>query len=114
MRLPRRVGVGRSALLALTGVPISGEEAHRIGLVDVLTEPGAALAESLVLAETIGKNAPLALAATKAVVVGGFGRSVEDFWGWQKEHFRTVIRSADAREGAVAFAEKRAPRWQGT
>ena len=113
LRLPRRVGVGQAALLALTGAPVSGEEGHRMGLVDRLVEPGQALAEALVLAETIGANAPLALAATKAVVTGGFGKSADEFWDWQRDHFRSVIKSADAREGALAFSEKRSPRWQG-
>lgn len=112
-RLPQRVGLGQSSLLALTGTAISGEEAHRIGLVDRAVEPGEALTESRALAENLGANAPLALAATKAVLAGGFGMSAEEFWPWQKPHLRLVIRSADAREGAVAFAEKRPPRWQG-
>lgn len=112
-RLPQRVGVGQATLLALTGAPISGEEAHRIGLVDRLTEPGQALTEALALAEVIGANAPLALAASKAVVRDGFGRTTDVFWDWQRDHFRTVIHSADAREGAAAFAEKRRPRWRG-
>jgi enoyl-CoA hydratase len=82
LRLPQRVGVGRAALLPLTGTPVTGEEAHRIGLVDLLAEPGTSLEVALAVAETIGKKAPLALAATKRVIVGGFGRSAEDFWAW--------------------------------
>ena len=58
LRLPRRVGLGQAALLALTGKPISGEEGHRIGLVDRLTDAGGAVAEALTLAETIAANAP--------------------------------------------------------
>lgn len=114
LRLPRRIGLGRSALLALSGRPISGEEAHEIGLVDRLVEPGCALQESLSLAETIATNAPLALAATKAVLAGGFTKEEGEFWAWQSEFFREVFTSDDAREGARAFAEKRPPRWQGT
>lgn len=112
-RLPRRVGLGTASLLALTGAPILGEEAHRLGLVDRLVEPGTALAEAVRLAHQIAANAPLALAATKAILGEGFSRSAADFWDWQRVHFKKVVTSADAREGALAFAEKRSPRWEG-
>jgi enoyl-CoA hydratase len=113
LRLPRRVGQGQAALLALTGKPISGEEGHRIGLVDRLAEPGTALDEALALASTIAANAPLALAASKAVLVGGFTKPDAEFWEWQQQYFRQVFSSKDALEGATAFAEKRPPNWQG-
>jgi enoyl-CoA hydratase len=113
LRLPRRVGQGQAALLALTGKPISGEEGHRIGLVDRVVEPGTALDEALALAQTIAANAPLALAASKAVLVGGFTKPDADFWEWQQQFFQEVFSSKDALEGARAFAEKRPPNWQG-
>ena len=113
LRLPRRVGLGQSALLALTGKPISGEEGHRIGLVDRLVDAGSALDEAVKLAETIGANAPLALAASKAVLVDGFTKPDAEFWQWQQQFFDEVFRSKDAIEGATAFAEKRRPNWQG-
>ncbi len=113
LRLPRRVGLGQSAVLALTGKPISGEEGHRIGLVDRLTDAGGAIAEALSLAETIAANAPLALAASKAVLVDGFTKPDAEFWQWQHQFFQEVFTSKDAIEGATAFAEKRQPNWQG-
>jgi enoyl-CoA hydratase len=113
LRLPRRVGLGQSALLALTGKPISGEEGHRIGLVDRLTDAGGAVTEALGLAETIAANAPLALAASKAVLVDGFTKPDAEFWQWQQTFFQEVFSSKDAIEGATAFAEKRQPNWQG-
>ena len=113
LRLPRRVGQGQAALLALTGKPISGEEGHKIGLVDRVVEPGTALDEALALAQTIAANAPLALAASKAVLVGGFTKPDAEFWEWQQQFFSEVFSSKDALEGARAFAEKRPPNWQG-
>jgi len=113
LRLPRRVGLGQSALLALTGKPISGEEGHRIGLVDRLTDAGGAVDEALRLAETIAANAPLALAASKEVLVDGFTKPDAEFWQWQQKFFQEIFRSKDAIEGATAFAEKRKPNWQG-
>ncbi|MGQ0466676.1 MAG: crotonase/enoyl-CoA hydratase family protein [Sporichthyaceae bacterium] len=112
-RLPRRVGMGQASLLTLTGTPVDAAEAHRIGLVDVLAEPGQALAEARALAAVVAGNAPLALAATKQVLDEGFGRSADEFWTGQKAHLKAVLASADAREGAVAFAEKRPPQWRG-
>jgi enoyl-CoA hydratase len=113
LRLPRRVGLGQAALLALTGKPISGEEGGRIGLVDRVVDPGGAVDEALKLAETIGANAPLALAASKAVLNDGFTKPDAEFWEWQQQFFNDVFRSKDALEGATAFAEKRRPNWQG-
>ena len=113
LRLPRRVGLGQSALLALTGKPISGEEGHRIGLVDKVTDAGGAVEAALALAETIAANAPLALAASKAVLVDGFTKPDAEFWQWQQQFFQQVFSSKDAIEGATAFAEKRRPNWQG-
>ncbi len=113
LRLPRRVGLGQSAVLALTGKPISGEEGHRIGLVDRVTDAGGAVDEALSLAQTIAANAPLALAASKAVLVDGFTKPDAEFWKWQQQFFQEVFTSKDAIEGATAFAEKRQPNWQG-
>jgi enoyl-CoA hydratase len=113
LRLPRRVGLGQASLLALTGKPISGEEAARIGLVDRLVDAGGALDEAVALAETIAANAPLALAASKTVLVEGFTKPDAEFWTWQRQFFSEVFTSKDAIEGATAFAEKRRPNWQG-
>ena len=113
LRLPRRVGMGQATLLALTGKPISGEEGHRIGLVDRVVDPGDTMSEALTLAEVISNNAPLALAASKAVLVGGFTKDDDEFWPWQQQFFSEVFSSKDAIEGATAFAEKRRPNWQG-
>ena len=113
LRLPRRVGMGPAMLLALTAQPIDGAEGHRIGLVDRLVEPGQALDEAVRLAETIARNAPLAVDASKRVLVDGFTKSDEDFWSFQGTFISEVFGSKDALEGARAFAEKRPPNWQG-
>jgi enoyl-CoA hydratase len=114
LRLPRRVGIGKAALLALTGEPIVAEEAVTIGLVDRLSETGEALADALALAEVIAGNAPLGVAASKRVIQEGFTKSEADFWAWQATVSPGVFRSNDAMEGARAFAEKRPPNWQGS
>jgi len=114
LRLPRRVGLGAANLMALTGQPVTGEEGHRLGLVDRLAEPGQALATALEVAEVIARNAPLAVAASKRVVADGFTLSDEEFWDYQAQSYTDVFSSKDALEGARAFAEKRPPQWQGS
>ena len=110
-RLPRRVGPGQAALLGLTAAPVSGEEGHRIGLVDVLTEPGGALEQARTVAAAIAANGPLAVETTKLILDGSFDVEESEFWKWQAPYFEKVATSGDAAEGAQAFVEKRAPRW---
>jgi enoyl-CoA hydratase len=113
LRLPERVGVGLARELALTGEPISAERGHQCGLVDRLTPPGEALAASLELAETIAANGPLAVVASKRVLDQRPGWPVAEAWQRQTDLTEPTMRSDDAREGADAFVEKRAPRWTG-
>ena len=100
--------------LALTGDNLSAERAHALGLVNVLTEPGKALDGALVLAEKITANGPLAVAATKRIIVESRGWSPDEMWREQVKIMMPVFASKDAKEGAIAFAEKRPPRWTGT
>ena len=100
--------------LALTGDNLPAERAHELGLVNVLAEPGHALEAAIELAERITANGPLAVAATKRVIVESRGWAPEQQWAEQTKIIMPVFASKDAREGAVAFAEKRAPNWTGT
>ncbi len=114
LRLPRRMPYGLAMELALTGDPIDAERAQELGVVNRLAEPGAAVEAALELAASIARNGPLAVAATKQVLEGQLSWSEEEFWTKQGEVTGPVFASADAREGATAFAEKRDPVWQGT
>jgi len=113
-RLPSRVGYGTAMEMAITGDPITAEEAADHGLVSRLTEPGGALGEALVLAERIARNAPLAVAASKQLIRASQGATEEELWKIQRPHMATVWKSDDAKEGPRAFAEKRPPEWTGT
>jgi enoyl-CoA hydratase len=99
--------------LALTGDPIDAQRAYELGLVNRVAEPGGAVEVALELAAAIAKNGPLALDATKATLHQQFDWSEEEFWQRQGELAEPVMQSQDAREGAVAFSEKREPVWQG-
>jgi enoyl-CoA hydratase len=113
LRMPRRMPYHIAMELALTGDPIDADTAYRYGLVNRLTDAGGALGGALELAEAISVNGPLALAATKQIVRDSGDWTMEEAWGKQAEIMAPVFTSEDAREGAAAFAEKRAPVWKG-
>jgi len=113
MRLPARIPRTVAMELALTGDPMSAADAHRWGLVNHLTPAGGALEGARELAARIGANGPLAVRASKQVIVESPDWSAEDMWRRQGEILGPVLNSEDAREGAAAFAEKRAPEWKG-
>jgi len=114
LRLPTRIPYQIAMELALTGDPLPAERAHELGLVNVLAEPGHALEAAIELAERITVNGPLAVAATKRVIVESRSWSPEDQWREQAKIIMPVFSSKDAKEGAVAFAEKRPPNWTGS
>jgi enoyl-CoA hydratase len=113
LRMPRTMPRNVAMELALTGEPIGAERGYELGLVNRLSEEGEALAEALSLAQTIAANGPLALAATKRVMVESADWSDDEFFERQTEIVTPVFSSEDAREGATAFAEKRQPAWKG-
>ena len=114
MRLPDRVGQAKAMEMALTGDPISAEEALDYGLVARVTEPGGAVAGAMALAERIAANAPLGVAASARLIKAAKGRTEDEFWELQGPEQMTVFTSNDAKEGPKAFAEKRAPNWTGS
>ena len=113
LRLPRLIPPRIAMELALTGDMMSAERAAQYGLVNVLTEPGQALEEAKRLAARIIANAPLSVAASKRVMVEQRDWPLAEMFSRQQEITGPVLQSADAREGAAAFAEKRKPNWKG-
>jgi enoyl-CoA hydratase len=112
-RLPQRVALNVAMELALTGDPVSAERGYEIGLVNRVTDPGGAVGAALEIAAAIARNGPLALDATKEILYRQEGWTEEEFWREQREIVEPVMASEDAREGAVAFSEKRDPVWKG-
>lgn len=113
LRLPKKIPSAIAYELVLTGDPLSAVVAHRLGLVNTLTPKGGALEGALALAARITPNGPLALAATKRIIDFAVDHTTEDGWALQAEVLPAIAASKDAREGAIAFAEKRAPAWTG-
>ncbi len=114
LRLPTRVGHGKAMEMALTADPITAEEAAALGMVATVCSKGEAVDTAMELAERIARNAPLAVAASKQLINLSHGATDDEFYAHQRDFFREVFTSNDAKEGPRAFAEKRAPDWSGT
>ena len=113
VRLPRRIPSAIALEYALTGERMDAVTAHGWGLVNRLSAPGEALNDALVLAGKIAANAPLSVQMTKRIVTESADWPLAGIWERQRPLAESVIGSQDAKEGARAFAEKRAPDWQG-
>jgi enoyl-CoA hydratase len=113
LRLPRRMPYHLVMELALTGDPFPAERFHELGLVNRLAEPGGAVDVALELADTIGRNGPLALMASKQILQEQFDWTSGEMWEKQLAISGPVLASEDSKEGAAAFKEKREPVWRG-
>lgn len=110
-QLPRKVAME----LLVTGEPITAAEALRWGLINQVVPDGQALDAALALAQRITVNAPLAVQASKRVASGvDDGVIVDDEIGWTRttREMGAVLRTEDAKEGPLAFAQKREPVWK--
>jgi crotonobetainyl-CoA hydratase len=110
-QLPRKVALE----LIYTGEPISSADALRWGLINQVVPDGTVVDAALALAERITCNAPLAVRASKRVSYGAIDAVVaseEPFWKQTFAEFSTLLKTEDAMEGPMAFAQKRAPVWK--
>ncbi|MEO8815782.1 MAG: crotonase/enoyl-CoA hydratase family protein [Mycobacterium sp.] len=114
LRLPQRIPYAIAMQLALTGESLPAVRAHELGLVNVLAEHETVRNAAIMLAEKITANGPLAVAATKRIIAESRGWSPAEMFAEQMKIALPIFATKDAREGAVAFAEKRAPRWSGS
>eukprot|EP00004_Rigifila_ramosa_P027348 TRINITY_DN8889_c0_g1_i1.p1 TRINITY_DN8889_c0_g1~~TRINITY_DN8889_c0_g1_i1.p1 ORF type:complete len:284 (+),score=71.73 TRINITY_DN8889_c0_g1_i1:43-852(+) len=112
-RLPRRMPAAIAMELCLTGDPISAERAAHFGLINKVVPENKALEEAMELAERICVNAPLAVRASRKVVVEGTYATDEVAWKITGEAFKYVATTEDYKEGPRAFIEKRPPKWTG-
>ncbi|WP_255547917.1 crotonase/enoyl-CoA hydratase family protein [Erythrobacter ani] len=112
MMLPDQIPERIAMELALTGDFIGAERAYEIGLINQLTD-GSALDGAKALAAKIAANGPLAVRVSKQVMKESRGWDMDERYNKQAQLIAPVFVSEDAREGAAAFAEKRAPNWKG-
>jgi enoyl-CoA hydratase len=113
IRLPKLIPLAVAYEMALTADPIDAQRAYELGLVNRVVPGEAVLDEAIALAERIAKNAPLAVRTSKDVMKKARELTEAQCWDLNTEAFGMIGRSADALEGAIAFAEKREPVWQG-
>jgi enoyl-CoA hydratase len=113
MRLPHRIPYHIALQYMLTGDILPAERAAQWGLVNELCEPGAAVATALALAAKLIANGPLSLVATKRVAAESKDWNEGEMFARQAAITAPVLASEDGKEGARAFAEKRAPVWKG-
>jgi enoyl-CoA hydratase len=112
-RLARLVGRGWATIISLGGDFVDAEEAHRIGLIDVLVDEGAHLEVALELARRMTRWSPVALRLAKEAIATAFERPLKEGLEHEKELFLEAFASEDGREGVRAFVEKRQPEFKG-
>ena len=113
LRLPQRIPSAVALEVILTGDMLGADRAAELGLVNRVVADGEVLAEAVRLAEQIGRNAPLAVAMSKRIAVESAKWPAEELFDRQRDLAAPVFDSDDAKEGALAFKEKRAPVWRG-
>jgi 2-(1,2-epoxy-1,2-dihydrophenyl)acetyl-CoA isomerase len=111
--LPRLVGPGRAAELALIGDPLTAADAERWGLVNRVVPAAALEDEARAIAGRLAGGAPLALAMTKRALNRSLDSTLEAQLEDEAALQGVAGRSADHREGVAAFLEKRPPRFTG-
>ncbi|MCA1188951.1 MULTISPECIES: crotonase/enoyl-CoA hydratase family protein [unclassified Saccharopolyspora] len=113
VRLPRQIPYARAAEILLTGRHLSAEEAADVGLIGRVVPDGEALPTALELAELVAANGPLAVRAILRTMRETEGMPEQEAFQVDTRLGLEVFRSADAKEGPRAFAEKRTPRFRG-
>ena len=109
--LPRKVAME----LLLTGEPLTASDALEWGLINQVVGEGSVLDAALALAARVTANAPLSVQASKRIAYGvddGVITGDEPGWERTRSEMRNLMRSEDAKEGPLAFAEKREPVWK--
>jgi enoyl-CoA hydratase len=114
-RLPRQIAWPAAMEFLLTAEPVPATRALEMGLLNEIVPRHRLRARAQDWAERIVANAPLAIAATKESALRGLAAgTLEEAYRIEARLSRAVLESDDAREGPLAFTEKRAPRWSGT
>src|SRR5229473_3406402 len=114
-RLPRQIGLKRAMGMILTARHVTAREGHELGFVNEVVPAGEALAAAERWAETICRNSPMSIRASKQTIQKGLSVSLEQAIAEQREYpaVKAMAASQDYIEGPKAFSEKRPPKWVG-
>jgi len=113
VRLPRQIPYTVAADILLTGKHISAQEALAVGLVGHVVPDGTALERALEIARTIASNGPIAVAAILKTLHETIGMTEWEAFEFEHAYGEAVFESDDAKEGPLAFTEKRTPNFTG-
>lgn len=113
-RLPRVLPPNIALELIATALPLGGERAYALGMVNRLVDPEQVLNEALLLASQIAANAPIAVRESLRVARAAFAQNEAGLRAITREARGAVFASNDYKEGPLAFIEKRKPCWTGT
>ena len=111
--LPRLVGYGKAAEIALTGETLSAAECLQLGLVNRVVPDELLMKETMTLAERIAANAPLAVRATKRMLRMAATEDFDDHVHRVYLQLLPLFQTKDFREGMMSFLEKRSPDFKG-
>jgi len=112
-RLVRAVGKFQAMRIALTGCMVSAPEALAIGMLSEVVADDQTLPRALELAAQIAALPPLAVEQIKEVMLAGADLPLQSALVLERKAFQLLFDSADQKEGAAAFFEKRAPDYRG-
>ncbi|MCZ4553522.1 enoyl-CoA hydratase-related protein [Gordonia rubripertincta] len=110
-RVTRALPPNIARQLLITGAGLTAQRAYDLGLVNVVSEPGQALADALVLADDINASGPVAVRATLAALNEQYEAADAAGWVATGRAQEKILASDDMREGIDAFFEKRPPEW---
>ena len=113
VRLPRQIPFARAMEILLTGDPISAEEACRLGLVNQVVPKDKLTAAAEAMAERILANGPRAVQAVKESAIRGLSLAIPEALELELKFAAQVFATEDAKEGPLAFLQKRKPQWKG-
>ena len=112
-RLPRMLPKGIALELLITGGRFDAEWALRYGLVNHVVPADQVMPKAREIAEAICENGPLAVRAVKESAIRGLDMTFEEGLKQENSFSSKVMKSEDAREGPLAFAQKRKPEYKG-
>jgi len=112
-RLIRAVGKFQAMRIALTGCMVKAPEALAIGMISEVVPDDQTLSRALALASEIAALPPLAVQQIKEVMLAGADLPLDSALTLERKAFQLLFDSADQKEGAAAFFEKRKPTYRG-